>query len=976
MEIKILQYDEAMISAMTDAQLAAYKADPDNYSIISFKPKQSPSNGWAVPFVTKHEYKVHWRNGLDFTRMQIDMSSRWDTNDENVILQFNHTDVREMVNVTRNGELVQNDTINTVSQANWQAGDYVHYNDTSTRHVKVVVNGKNETTNTLRLIGIRCATNCLPDVEEGDIETAYRLWSDPESWDTGVLPVEGENVEIKSTWNMLFDIEESPILDMLTINGRLTFKDGMSTHLRAKHIFVRAGELVAGSEKAPHLSDATITLFGEKENQYMVYDNAVEAGNKLIANTGLVSLRGKARTHHMSRLTAPANIADTSIYVGTGLDWSSGDTIGLAPTSYINNETDYAIITSYESLTGKVTLDRAISFYHFGQSESTASLYNGVDIRGEVFLLSRNIKIQGQDIEAWGCQFVTSDNLELTTGIQRIGRTHLDNVEFYNCSQYDTYKSAIRFERHKLNVYGSNVTNCVLHQGLAWGIHVTNSHHINFQNNILFSFSTIGVVASTVYDFTFEHNYIVGIWIRYFSSMDKALDLKAGMMVCSFVENDVCYDLQVNDNVVAGADFTGFMAPGHTCGEYSNTTFKNNLAHSIPGIGAIIFPNKAVPSHFSSCYEGSYFTSYKVTENSVLQYFNTIHGVFSNMISIDNGWGPLINIGLEKDSLKAELKDSVIIGETISPDCPSENWCDEHNHGYRCIDKHGIMLPYITQKEKPIVPKKGSLLPMYKPKSDASWGGQTLLQNVEFKNFESTSTRCGARQYVIDLNPHASDYMPIYNFHKATFNNVAHAALAYLFDPPAKWAKVDDCGQFPCTAPENVIINFADTKYKGDLMSHYLFPDFQLISNNPGAADSFEDCDLESDWNAYYCKANEDLGILLFESLDGDKRDRTVSPIVITSDTGYTNTLNTFMDHVWDGFYTGQVRLSRFPAIVEANHKYEVSFTGTPPETMRFKLDAQTFPIIVRIDYPKAGTYVIKNEAGATIAANDWNDAT
>ena len=29
--------------------------------------------------------------------------------------------------------------------------------------------------------------------------------------------------------------------------------------------------------------------------------------------------------------------------------------------------------------------------------------------------------------------------------------------------------------------------------------------------------------------------------------------------------------------------------------------------------------------------------------------------------------------------------------------------------------------------------------------------------------------------------------------------------------------------------------------------------------------------------------------------------------------------INSMMDHVWDGFYTGQTRLSRFPAMIEAD---------------------------------------------------------
>ena len=64
-----------------------------------------------------------------------------------------------------------------------------------------------------------------------------------------------------------------------------------------------------------------------------------------------------------------------------------------------------------------------------------------------------------------------------------------------------------------------------------------------------------------------------------------------------------------------------------------------------------------------------------------------------------------------------------------------------------------------------------------------------------------------------------------------------------------------------------------------------------------------------------------------------------VSPIVITSSTlgfnRYNNVLNSFMDHIWDGFYTGQKRMSRFPAIVKASsisEEYTIRYTGTPPQ--------------------------------------------
>lgn len=35
------------------------------------------------------------------------------------------------------------------------------------------------------------------------------------------------------------------------------------------------------------------------------------------------------------------------------------------------------------------------------------------------------------------------------------------------------------------------------------------------------------------------------------------------------------------------------------------------------------------------------------------------------------------------------------------------------------------------------------------------------------------------------------------------------------------------------------------------------------------------------------------------------------------------------MDHVWDGFYTGQIRLSRFSALIQQGEDYWVNTTGT-----------------------------------------------
>ena len=52
---------------------------------------------------------------------------------------------------------------------------------------------------------------------------------------------------MESGWNMIYDLKDSPILNYLEINGRLTFEDDIDGRiLRSNYIFVRAGELIIG----------------------------------------------------------------------------------------------------------------------------------------------------------------------------------------------------------------------------------------------------------------------------------------------------------------------------------------------------------------------------------------------------------------------------------------------------------------------------------------------------------------------------------------------------------------------------------------------------------------------------------------------------------------------------------------------------------------------------------------------------------
>ena len=94
----------------------------------------------------------------------------------------------------------------------------------------------------------------------------------------------------------------------------------------------------------------------------------------------------------MSRLLDTVQAGATSITVESTVDWAVGDELYIAPSTIQHTYNEYRTITAINA--GVITLDNALDFYHYGQATSTEADYNGIDIRTEVFLLTRNILLK------------------------------------------------------------------------------------------------------------------------------------------------------------------------------------------------------------------------------------------------------------------------------------------------------------------------------------------------------------------------------------------------------------------------------------------------------------------------------------------------------------------------------------------------------------------------------------------------------
>jgi len=124
------------------------------------------------------------------------------------------------------------------------------------------------------------------------------------------------------------------------------------------------------------------------------------------------------------------------------------------------------------------------------------------------------------------------------------------------------------------------------------------------------------------------------------------------------------------------------------------------------------------------------------------------------------------------------------------------------------------------------------------------------------------------------------DFVPPQYFSDTIFEDVEDGGIAFLFDPPRGWANPTDCGNFPCTGPWNTYLRFEGTQYLGTIKPIIRLPIFQLIPDNPGFSPFMTDaCAPNTKINGWYCVGFHKLGVLMFESLDADRMDRSMQPV-------------------------------------------------------------------------------------------------
>src|SRR5262249_15694011 len=123
------------------------------------------------------------------------------------------------------------------------------------------------------------------------------------------------------------------------------------------------------------------------------------------------------------KLTKTAAAGSTTIEVLNAGDWKKGDVIVVASTDYDPHQAEERTIAS---VSGKViTLDQKLEYMHFGQ------ITFGVDERGEVGMISRNIHLQAS--AAAEKSFSGGHVMAMTGSTMKVS-----GVEFSRMGQHET----------------------------------------------------------------------------------------------------------------------------------------------------------------------------------------------------------------------------------------------------------------------------------------------------------------------------------------------------------------------------------------------------------------------------------------------------------------------------------------------------------------------------------------------------------
>ena len=529
------------------------------------------------------------------------------------------------------------------------------------------------------------------------------MWSDASAWPSGKVPAAGEAVTIPRGTQVVLDVTP-PTLRSLTVQGKLSFADKSDLELATDWIYVPGGELEIGTEANPFTHKATITLTDRVKGE----DINTMGDRGIMLMRGTLSLHGD-REHTWTKLAGTAGKGATRIEVLDAAGWRRGDEIVLASTDFDPRQAERRTITAING--NSLTLDKPLEYMHFG------NITFDVDQRGEVGLLTRNIKVQasedsektyfGGHIMAMAGSKVQVSGIELS----RMGQ-HMELARYpmhwhligegkgqyiKNASIHDTFNRCVTVHgtnnlRIENNVTFNTVGHCFfLEDGIERGNEFVRNLAIQTKCHPTMACVPTNLAANGENDHTYENRMAV----REISFHGGNTLLPSDNTVASFwITNP---DNSFIDNVAAGSDENGFWLslPEHPNGAFLGSqasldtwprrtpmgAFRGNVAHSnfdgfmfdrninedntfgLAGNAFMPLANPADPDseNVETLFEN--LTSYKNRNGGIWGRGELF--IFRNMKLADNAIGMTQSSGsFGSERFTSLLVDSLVVGET------------------------------------------------------------------------------------------------------------------------------------------------------------------------------------------------------------------------------------------------------------------------------------------------------------------------
>src|SRR5690554_6588858 len=296
------------------------------------------------------------------------------------------------------------------------------------------------------------------------VEAKPTLWSDPATWPEGRVPAEGDAVVIDRDMEVVLDVSP-PTLRSLTINGKLSFANDSDIELTTDWIMLH-GELHIGSEAEPHTRNATITLVDNVPGE----DINTMGDRGIMIMGGTLSLHGD-RENTWTKLAKTAEAGSTRIEVLDASGWRVGDEIVLASTDFDHKQAERRTISAIDG--NVLTLDRPLEFMHFGE------ITYDVDERGEVGLLTRNIRIRASE---------DADNTYKGGHIMAMpgSKMYVSGVELYRMGQH------LQLARYPIHWHllgdatGQFLKNSAIHNTYSRCVTVHGTDNLLIENNVTY----------------------------------------------------------------------------------------------------------------------------------------------------------------------------------------------------------------------------------------------------------------------------------------------------------------------------------------------------------------------------------------------------------------------------------------------------------------------------------------------------------